>query len=126
MLYRILDSYVQYSWIKFCIDLGYNWFFMSRLWEGASAALGDRYFNIPRSWFIVYFVKLDEDDELSLRYGWPTIVFSIGVYFTDTDDSKGSRGTERNIFITHYHFHPLPNIKIFICNFACVMTPMYF
>ena len=29
-------------------------------------------------------------------------------------------------FIPLYHFHPLTNVEIFICNFACEMTVMYF
>ena len=29
-------------------------------------------------------------------------------------------------FIPLYHFHPLTNIEIFICNFACEMTITYF
>ena len=29
-------------------------------------------------------------------------------------------------FITLYPFHPLTNIEIFICNFACEMTITYF
>ena len=29
-------------------------------------------------------------------------------------------------FIPLYHFHPLANIEVFICNFACEMTITYF
>ena len=29
-------------------------------------------------------------------------------------------------FIALYHFYPLRNIEIFICNFACEMTITYF
>ena len=43
--------------------------------------------------------------------------------FTDNDDSRDSRGRHRIIFfIPLYHFHPLINIQIFICSFACEMT----
>ena len=36
-------------------------------------------------------------------------------------------GEERGpSFIPLYHFHPLTNIQIFICNFACEMTITYF
>ena len=51
-----------------CIDLGYNWYFMSRFWEGASAGLVHRYFKVPRTWFIIG----DGNFELILRNGWPT------------------------------------------------------
>ena len=32
----------------------------------------------------------------------------------------------RPLFIPLYHFHPLTNIQILVCNFACMMTITYF
>lgn len=68
----ILDSYVKYKWIMFWIDLGCHWYFVSRFWEGASASLGHRYFSIPKNRFIVYFLELDNDDELFVQNSWQT------------------------------------------------------
>ena len=52
--------------------------------------------------------------------------FLSGFSFTDTDDLQDSRGREGPSFIPLYYSHPLTNIQIFICNFACEMTVTYF
>ena len=59
---------------------------------------------------------------------WEKLLFflSSGFSFTDTDDSQDSREGRGPSFIPLYHFHPLTNIEIFICNFACEMTIAYF
>ena len=49
------------------IDLVYNWYFMSRFWERASVGLGNKYFNVTRSWFIVLF--------FGTRWWWSWIIF---------------------------------------------------
>ena len=53
------------------------------------------------------------------------LFFLSGFSFTDTDDSQDSRGRGPS-FIPLYQFHPLTNIQIFICSFACEMTITYF
>ena len=54
------------------------------------------------------------------------LYFIPGFSFPDTDNSQSSRRREETIFISHYHFQPLTNIKTFICSFACEMAIAYF
>ena len=75
------------------------------------------------------YLKFFNDFRAAIRCMKATFFFFFflsGFSFTDTDDSQDSRGRERTIFIPLYHFHPLTNIQIFICNFACEMTITYF
>ena len=53
------------------------------------------------------------------------LLFVSGFSFTDTDDSHHSK-REGTIFIPHFHFLPLTNIRRFICNFACEMNTTIF
>ena len=56
-----------------------------------------------------------------------SIFFYQAFFLTDTDDLQDSRGRENRLFfIPLYHFFPLTNIQIFICNFACEMTISHF
>ena len=49
----------------------------------------------------------------------------VGLILTLTTHRTAREGRGPS-FIPLYHFHPLTNIQIFICNFACEMTITYF
>ena len=53
-------------------------------------------------------------------------VFSISFLSGALKTHRAVGGGRGPSFIPLYHFHSLTNIQIFICNFTCKMTILYF
>ena len=51
--------------------------------------------------------------------------FSIRVFFHGLTTHRTAGELKGPSFIPLYHFHPLMNIQIYICNFACEMTTIF-
>ena len=51
--------------------------------------------------------------------------FSIRIFFHGLTTHRTAGELKGPSFIPLYHFHPLMNIQIYICNFACEMTIIF-
>ena len=54
------------------------------------------------------------------------ILFSIWVFIHRIRWFSRQQGKRRDHLYSFYHFHPFANIRMFLCNFTCEMTTMYF
>ena len=84
--------------------------------------------KIPRFKFIVSRSVL-----LQIKFVFQFFIISFWIFFfyqgflSQTLTSQRTAGEGRgSFFIPLYHFHPLTNIQIFMCNFAREMTITYF
>ena len=62
----------------------------------------------------------------SLRFIVHMFLLQFVFSFKGTDDLQDISCRKGTIFIYLWHFHPLINIQIFICNFASEMITLYF
>ena len=78
-----------------------------------------------KSFLIISFAdsKINSVLNFVCKQCWYAVCFFYQGFLSRTRKTHRTAGEGRGpFFIPLYHFHPLTNIQIFICNFACEMT----